>query len=189
MNTRLLGTLCIIGSAFQVVDGVRWAALKLTANDPLSLFMGIALDFGALCGLSALLALKATGTNRIFQVLTYLPILGLLGDMINNIAQLAKLSGPDTIFSMTSALLILAGCLVVGILTIAAKQWTGWRKFTPLLTCLMFPIALLVRSATQTTGLISIFMGAAWMLLGYAVLSSTMEAVKPRTLTQPVNQS
>ena len=189
MNTRLLGTICIIGSAFQVVDGVRWAALKLTTTDPLSLFLGIALDLGGLCGLIALLVLQATGTNRIFQLLTYLPILGFLGDMINNIAQLAKLSGPDTIFDTASSLLILAGCLVVGILTIAAKQWTGWRKFTPLLTCLMFPIALMVRSATQTTGLISIFMGASWMLLGYAVLSSTMEIAKPETLTQPVNQS
>jgi hypothetical protein len=189
MNTRLMGTICIIANALQIVDGVRWAALKLTTNNPLSLSVGIASDLGALCGLIALVALKTTGTNRIFQVLTFLPILGFLGDIINNIAQLANLSGPDTTFSITSSLLILAGCLVVGILTIAAKQWAGWRKLTPLLTCLMFPVALLVRSVTQTTGLISIFMGAAWMLLGYAVLSSTMNKVKPTTLTQPLNQS
>jgi hypothetical protein len=189
MNTRLLGTLCVFGSALSILDGIRWAIFKLETNDTISLLMGIVLDLGVICGLLGLLALKATGTNRIFQALTLLPLIGSLGDLINNIEQLAHLSGPDTIFDTVSALFMLAGLVVVGILTIAAKLWNGWRKFTPLLASLMFPVALLVRSATHTSGIISIFMGAGMMLFGYAVLSSSVGEVKQETAAQRLIQS
>jgi hypothetical protein len=189
MNTRLLGTFCILGSALSVLDGIRWATFKLETNDPISLLVGIVLDLGVICGLWGLFALKATGTNRIFQALTFLPIIGSLGDMINNIEQLAHLSGPDTVFDTVSALLILAGMVVVGILTIAAKHWTGWRRFAPLLAILMFPIAIVVRSATHATGIISIFMGAGMMLFGYAVLSSPQGMANQEVATQRLIQS
>ena len=85
MNTRLLGTLCMLGCGLQVVDGVRWATLHLETTDTISLFLDILLSLGGICGLLGLLALKATGTNRVLQVLTFMPILGFLGNMIDDI--------------------------------------------------------------------------------------------------------
>ena len=54
------------------------ATFKLDTNDPFSLLMKIVLDFGVISGLWGLLALQATGPNRVFQALTFLPITGII---------------------------------------------------------------------------------------------------------------
>jgi hypothetical protein len=186
MKIRLLGILCVIGSALQVVDGVRWATFHITTGDSLSLIFDILFSIGALCALWAVLLLKVTGTNRIFQGLTLIPMVGFLANIINDFQQLAKAGRPDDPLSSVGGSLILLGMLVVGILTIVAKRWMGWRRFTPLIVILALPLAILVSLIAQTTGLISIFVGSAMALFGYAVLSSAPEVEKPEIISQPV---
>jgi hypothetical protein len=185
MNNRILGMLCLGLSVFQLFDGIRWATFHLTANNPLSLILGILLDIGGLCGLWGLLYLSGTGTNKIFQAITFLPVIGFLADLINNLQQLVSTAAPDSPLSIVGGLLILLGMLVVGILTIAAKRLTGWRRFSPLLVSLAFPVGILLRSITHLTGFISIVMGGAMMVFGYAVMSSTIEEGMPGVITQP----
>jgi hypothetical protein len=186
MKIRILGTLCVIGSVLQVMDGIRWATFHITSGDSLSLIIDILFSIGALCALWGLLILEVTGTKRIFQVLTVIPMIGFLANMVNDFQQLAKVALPDDPLSIVGGLLSLLGLLVVGILTIAAKRWMGWRRFTPLIVSLAFPLAILVRSMIHTTGTISIFMGSAMVLFGYAVLSSSADEVKTReVMTQP----
>jgi hypothetical protein len=189
MNTRSLGLICMITSAIQLLDGVRWAVLKPTTNDTVSLIVAILMDVGCIGVLMALLALKATGSNRIFQILTFLPVSGLLADIISNFAQLVQLAGPDNTISIVGGLLTLAGMIVVGILTIASKRWSNWRKFSPLMAGLIFPIALIVKAITQLPGMITIFMGAAWMLLGYTVLISNLNVSQREVVAKPIIQS
>jgi hypothetical protein len=185
MKYRLLGILCIILSLPQLIDGFRWATLGLTTPDTFSLVANIALDAGALCGLWGLLSLKATGSNPIFGVLTFLPAAGHLSDLINNLQQMARVAGPDAPLSIAGGMLILFGWLVVGILTIAAKQWRDWRRFTPILVSLAFPAAVALRSITHVPGLISIIMAGTLVLLGYAVQSSPIAMTRPTVLAQP----
>jgi len=66
---------------------------------------------------------------------------------------------------------------VVGILTIAAKTWRGWRRFVPLLASVMFPIGLTIGNAIGIGGVIS---GAFWVLLGYVIATA-----EPAPTVQP----
>ena len=58
---------------------------------------------------------------------------------------------------------------VTAILTLAAKTWRDWRRFTPLLTVVAAPIGFglgaLVGNLGMGVGLIYVL----WVLLGYAV--------------------
>jgi hypothetical protein len=184
MNNRILGTLCAILSVFQVIEGIRWATFHLTTSDTFSLVVNILFDVGAICGPWGLLYLKGTGSNKVFVVLTFLPIIGFLADLINNVQQMMKSATPDSPLSIVGGLLMLLGMLVVGILTIAAKQLTGWRRFSPLLVSLAFPFAILLRSLTHMNGIISILMGSAMTLFGIAVLSSSIVETKPEVMVQ-----
>lgn len=184
MNNRILGTLCAILSAFQVIEGIRWATFHLTTSDTFSLIMNILFDIGAICGLWGLLYLKGTGSNKVFLVLTFLPVIGFLADLTNNVQQLMKSATPDSPLSIVGGLMMLLGMLVVGILTIAAKRWTGWRRFSPLLVSLAFPFAILLRSITHMNGIISIFMGGALTLFGIAVLSGSTVGTKHEEMVQ-----
>ncbi len=67
---------------------------------------------------------------------------------------------------------MLAGMLVVGILTIAAKSWRGARRFVPLLTVLMLPVGFGIGalSGNETIGGVLFF--ASWVLLGFVVATA-----------------
>ncbi len=124
MNTRLLGTLCMIGSAVWMLDGVRQAALGLHEFDKLSNTANLVWAIGGFCGILGLVTAKATGTNPIFRVLTFLPAVGFLmlitGASLRLMGVIVNASGNWV--SGVGWLLILAGTLVVGILTLAITE-------------------------------------------------------------------
>jgi hypothetical protein len=67
--------------------------------------------------------------------------------------------------------LILAGTLLTAILALVSGQWSGWRKFAPLLVILSVPVMLLASSLTGGEAF-SVIMGLAWIVLGLAVMTS-----------------
>jgi hypothetical protein len=167
MNTRVLGTLCLIANAIWVLDSVRWL-FRGFGFDRLDTAVGIIAAIGGICGILGLIALKATGALPLIRLLSYLPILGFLFFIA------AMLGNSQDGSSQLIAFMIQAGgMLLVGILALASRTWTGWRKFTPLLTVLAWPLGWTVQPLLgNPAGLANLIMGAAWVLLGYAVLSS-----------------
>ena len=80
---------------------------------------------------------------------------------------------------------MLAGMLVTGILTIAARTWTGWRHFVPLFAVVMFPVALDIAQSIGSLYIGALFGYAPWILLGYVIAAAeTAPAFRPCVTAQ-----
>ena len=87
-------------------------------------------------------------------------------------------SGDDTSILLPLGPLITAvGMTLVGVAVLRAKHWRGWQRFTPLLAGIypfvaMFPFIFI----TGEPNILAIAgWGLTWLLLGYAMWSSTVE--------------
>ncbi len=65
----------------------------------------------------------------------------------------------------------LVGMLLVGIAAVVARRWEGWRRFSPFAVLLALPISIVFAMATGI-GSIVIFIGLAWAIISYAILST-----------------
>jgi hypothetical protein len=178
MNNRILGTILIAGTVIVMLDGLRTAGADPDA--PLDAISNLVLTIWSLsgvCGITGLIRSGALGQSPVARALGFLPMLGFFLLFLMGILELAGVLVPETAQWSAMATLgwvsLLAGMLVVGILTIAAKNWQGWRRFVPLLTALGAPIALAIGSATNWsvtyTGILAYAM---YILLGYVIASA-----------------
>jgi hypothetical protein len=70
--------------------------------------------------------------------------------------------------------------LVVGIITIAAKTWTGWRRFIPLLITVSIPVSFGLGSISGDTRFSGAVVYLAWIVLGYVVATgSPVQELRP----------
>jgi hypothetical protein len=178
MNTRLLGRLSMLASAIMLVNGVRLVATGHPDTpgfldlDTLSMVVQLVSAMGGLGCMLALIALNATGKNPIFRLPSYLPVVGYAALMVGFLIGLAGVpirSNPIGIFGQLATQ---SGRLVLAILVIAAKSWTGWRRFAPLVTVLTIPLGAVLVGLTGLDGMFIIINAMAMILLGYAVQSS-----------------
>jgi hypothetical protein len=183
-NTRLLGTLCIVGALVGMADGLRKVILGtpltpgLQTLDTFSMAAIALTAAGGVCGVLGLVALRATGSRPLFRFLTYLPAvsytagvvsgLGMLSGVLTNDAQ----SGATLVLVFAYEILGPAAWLVVGILTIAAKEWSGWRRLVPLAQILAFPLAIAAATLTGFVGTFALVQFTALATLGYVVRST-----------------
>lgn len=177
MSTRLLGISCIIGSVIILLDSLRQAALGIDDFDTISRIAGILWAIGGIAAVIGMIQLNAVGSNTVVRALAFTPIIGFLLLILANIMQLA---GMVTTENSTVAgigwLLQLAGMVLVGILTIAAKTWTGWRRFIPLAAVVAAPVGFAIGNLTLGAAIVWLF----WILLGYVVATA-----EPRPVLQP----
>ena len=168
-NNRLLGTVCMLGSAVAVMDSLRWGVLGLSDSDTLTGIVFIVWAIGSIAGLLGLIALNVVGASPVTRALAMLPVLGFALLAATSVLQLAGLIGADNPIFGVGWLLIYGGMVLVAILTLAAKTWRDWRRFAPLLTVVAAPIGFglgaLVGNLGLGVGLIYLF----WVLLGHAV--------------------
>ena len=178
MNTRLLGRLSIIASTVMLANGVR---LVVTGHqdipgfldlDTISIVVQLVSAIGGLCSMIALIALKATGKNPIFRLLSYLPAVGYAALIVGFLIGLAGVPITENPIGIFGQLLTQSGRLVLAILVIAAKSWTGWRRFAPLVTVLTIPLGAALTGLTGLDGMFIIINAMAMILLGYVVQSS-----------------
>ena len=169
MNNRLLGTVCMLGGAVAVMDSLRWGVLGLSDSDTLTGIVFIVWSIGSIAGLLGMIALNVVGASPVTRALAMLPVLGFALLAATAVLQLAGLIGADHPIFGVGWLLEVAGMVLVAILTLAAKTWRDWRRFTPLLAVVAVPIGYglgaLVGNLGLGVGLIYVF----WVLLGYAV--------------------
>ena len=134
MNTRWLGSIFIVCTLVVYLNGFRlWAAGPDAPNpDGLTHLAYLIWGIGGVCGIVGLIRLNALGSSVVARALGFLPLIGFAAFILGDGLALAGFIIPDD--SLYGALAgigwvaMLAGMVLVGILTIAAKTWTGWRR-------------------------------------------------------------
>ena len=180
MNTRWLGTIFIVGNIVLMLKGFR----PNNPGDTLDIIANLAWGIGGFCGIVGLIRLNALGSNTVARALGFLPMIGFAFFVLSAALQLGGFITPGTpvYFALTGIawLPVLAGMLLVGILTIAAKTWRGWRRFVPLLAIVMYPIGYGIGGAIGSDAIGGVLASAFWVLLGYVIATA-----EPAPAVQP----
>jgi hypothetical protein len=179
MNTRLLGTICIVGTLAVLVEAFRLSGMESSEAQFGDRFTALAYalwGIGGIGGIAGLIKLNALGTKATARAMGFLPMIGfamfVLVDGLRAVGVIpvdAPIIGP---LAGIAWITMLAGMLIVGILTIAAKSWHGWRRFVPLLTIVMMPIAFGIGALTGISALAGALFYASWVLLGFVVATA-----------------
>ena len=185
MTIRLLGLAGILGGACLTAIEIR--ALVTTGAGPHPATMDRLDDalyalwsLGVICSFLALVALRATGTNAVMRLAPFIPIAGFAAMIIASILDIVGVMGPATNpVAGVAWILILLGTLIVAIFALVARTWPGWRKFTPLICLLVIPVMLAGGPAAAP------LFGLSWVVLGYAVLTSTASVSFPHRSEAP----
>ncbi len=181
MNTRVLGAVCIVGTLAVLVDGFRPTGASAGQFGDSFTSLAYALwGMGGICGLAGLIKLNALGTKAMARALGFVPMIGFAAFVLGDGLRTAGLLTADApVYLMLTAigwLTMLAGMLVVGILTIAAKSWRGWRRFVPLLTIVMLPIGFGIGALSGNQALVVAGFCVGWVLLGAVVATAESPA-------------
>jgi len=179
MNTRLLGTLCIAAALIALGDGFRDTGLDSSAAPFGDRFTALAYalwGIGGICGIAGLIKLDALGTKAPARAMGFLPMIGFAAFVLaGGLVAAGLLALDDAVYSTLAAIgwvMMLAGMLIVGILTIAAKFWRGWRRFVPLLTIVMMPIGFGIGALIGNAAIGGALFYASWILLGSVVATA-----------------
>ena len=175
MRIRQLGAAGIAGgvclTAIQIRALVTTGAPPEAKNfDRLDDALYLLWSIGAIGALWALIGLGATGRHRLLRAAPFLPMAGFAAMIVGALTDLAGLTQPATN--------LVAGVAWILILLVV-RTWPGWRAFAPLAWILAFLLVVLVAPVGAP------LFGLAWMLLGYAVLTSAAPAAVPRTTPAP----
>ncbi|MDQ4078354.1 MAG: hypothetical protein M3220_19170 [Chloroflexota bacterium] len=180
MNTRLLGTVFIIATLVVIADGLRSGG----ELDRLSALAYSIWGIGGVCAIVGLIKLNALGSNTVARALGLLPLIGFAAFTVGDGLRLAGfITAEDSLFFVLAGLAwisMLAGMLLVGILTIAAKTWRGWRRFVPLLTIVLAFAGMGLGSFVGED--IGAAIGySAFLLLGYVIATAEQPAALPQS--------
>ena len=171
MNTRLLGVILFIGSLVITLNSFRSDDLDLLGTAA-RVIWSISCVFGIL----GLIQLNALGANTSTRAVGFLPMIGFISLILAGSLRLAGVSGLGDALNNTLATIgwvgIYAGMIVVGILTIAAKAWRGWRRFLPLLTVVMVPVAFGLGQAIGNPFFGGVLAFTPWLVLGYVIAAA-----------------
>ena len=173
MNTRVLGTLTMIGGLAGVLFAVRlvlWPEITSKPGDMLGQSLNLLWQLGNLCLVLGILRLNVTGTGRLARGLTYVPLAtAVLGVVVTAALVVGRpLPLPIAILTILGGL---AGFIIIGVLALRARRWEGWRRFV----LLAYPGAYLLAGLLRLVSISlppSLFVALASIIIGYAVLSS-----------------
>ena len=180
MNTRFLGIVCILGSIIWVVDNIRWVVLGLTEFDMVSTSVNMIWAIGAICAIVAMIRLNVVGENPIARALACVPIIGFVALILGDLMLLSGFVTADANPLIGIGWLFQpAGMVIVGILTIAAKTWQGWRRFVPLFCTISIPVGFALSAMAGGNAALAVpLVAVTWVLLGCAVVTAEPVAVQ-----------
>ncbi len=174
MNTRWLGTIFVVCTLILMLSGFRTTALGL--DDNISEIAYMIWGIGGVCCIVGLIRLNALGSNVVARALAFLPMIGFATLTLGGGLKVAGFITPRTqvAFALTGVawIAMMVGMLVVGILTIAAKSWRGWRRFVPLLTIALAPVVFGIGQLIGNEYIGTAIGYALWVLLGYVIASA-----------------
>jgi hypothetical protein len=179
MNSRVLGWLCILGSLIGMADGARLAVTGhldipgfRDVGGTLGAITGMFWVLGLLCGYLGLIAIRALGDRLSFRLVAWLPVVGCAASAVGYLLSVAGVPSQQNIPGIAGELVSFLGVLIVAILVLVARKWTGWRALTPLLVVLAIPLGAVLVSITGLDGVFVLINTAASVILGLAVASS-----------------
>ena len=173
INTRVLGTLCIIGGAAYLINGLRFFVAGGPVTGLLEVVLSSIWAVGGICGILGMLAARVTGTNRVARILSYLPVVAFLSALAGNVQRALNPAVQFSPFIFFGLLGLVVGMLLVGVLTVLANVWKGWKKVVPFLPAVMPFIGMAIGAAIGIVGGVNVSLVAlSWMLLGYSVVTS-----------------
>ncbi len=173
MTPRFLGIVCMAASALAAA-GVLLFQFRSGAPPTTVIGYGHVLlwPLGAMAGLIGLIQSNGVGSNPVVRAVAFLPVIGIGLGLVAVLTEAAGVSPTDNILLHISRLIMIFGMVLVGILTIAAKAWPGWRRFVPL-------VIILVMVLPFATGIVDVdhVLGQAiasgvWVLLGFVVATA-----------------
>jgi hypothetical protein len=183
MSNRWLGVLLILGTLFVMVSGFR---VTEGLGDTFTMLAYLLWGIGGVAGIIGLIRTNALGANVTARALGFIPLLGFATFVVSESMRLANLmTADDSLFLVLATIgwiSMLVGMLVVGIITIAAKAWRGWRRYVPLATILLALVGMALGQVVGTDigGAIS---SAGFLLLGYVIATAEPAAFVPRSAT------
>jgi len=169
MNTRNLGILCIAGSFIAIV-GTLFFQVRFddTASWKGAIF-GLPFSIGVIAGLIGLIQSNGIGPNPVVRAVAFLPVIAFGLNLVAAIAEVTGVGSPDNVLFTVGFFGLIIGMVLVGILTVAAKTWQGWRRFVPLFIIL---VVILNGATGFDNSLGQAISYGVWGLLGYAVATA-----------------
>lgn len=171
MSSRLLGSILIVGAVVLAVNGTRSTPLDMLGSAAYVVW-----GIGGIAGIVGLLNLNALGANPVARALGFIPIIGFAAFVLaDGLRLIGLIQSSEPLYDTLAAIAwigMLAGMLIVGILTIAAKTWKGWRRFVPLLAIVILPIGFGVDAAMGSQTFAGMLVAVPWVLLGYVIASA-----------------
>jgi hypothetical protein len=170
MNNRFLGGAMIIG--------VLLISAASLINDPglgdmSTEFSYMLFGIGGMCGVAGLIRLNALGMNTVARALGFVPLIGFAAFVLGSALTLGGLiTSGDTLYTILASIgwiMMMVGMLIVGIMTIAAKNWQGWRRFVPLLAIVLAPVGLGIGAFTGSQNLGGALAFSGFFLLGIII--------------------
>jgi hypothetical protein len=171
MNTRFLGIMFALGALVVGINGLR--------NNDLDILTSVCYviwGLGGICGMIAMNRLNALGSNAIARAVGFLPVIGFLAFVLGDgLRVLGLINIGQPLYNLLGSIGwigMLSGMLIVSILTIAAKTWRGWRRFAPLLTIVMIPVAFGIGAAVGALQIAQVIAFVPWLVLGYVIATT-----------------
>ncbi len=168
---RLLGGLALAGGVGYVIAGIVMSVTADPSNlavDVLSLLWAL----GCICGLVGIGMLGVAGRGAFGRIALTLATLAYVVAALDALLIMVGAYGVETspLFAI-SRIGTLVGMLLLGIATVATGGWPGWRRFAPFAVPLAMPLTFALAAATGVAPIVPL-VGLAWVLIGYAVVSS-----------------
>ena len=172
---RLMGGLAMAGAICYIIGGFILLATGSLDGDNsnfLANTLALAWTLGSICGLLGIGMLGAIGRGLFGRIALAVAILAYALAALDALLILIGIyTGEGSPLFAISRLGTLVGMLLVGIAALVARRWPGWRKLSPFALLLALPLAIVVGVATGGIP-IPVFIGLAWLIIGYAVFST-----------------
>jgi hypothetical protein len=175
------GAVCLVGGAVQVIYGLLAIPFPYAESSyGWDEILWAVANVGMIGGVLGLLALDVARPRAVAQLGGVLAILGNLIRIAVAALLIARPSGDYVGPILISIILVIIGMATVGLTTLLGHRWRGWRAWTPLLAAGFT----LIPASTYSISLYAHYIllglwGVAWMLVGYAVLTSGPTVVAP----------
>jgi len=168
---RPLGAAATAGGLVYLTYGLIFARAG-GAVPPALEVLGAVWALGCLCGLVGIGLLGAAGRGIVGRLALAVAALAYAVAALDALLIAVGVFGvEDSPLFAVSRLGTLAGMVLVGIATVAARRWPGWRRFSPFALPLALPVAIAFSAATGVAAIVP-FIGLAWALIGYAIWST-----------------
>lgn len=173
-----LGVACVVGGVLSLGLGLAASidsAMAAPGVSPASVFLstsGSVQHLLMLAGILGMISLGAVGRGPLAWSAAGIAALGIGGLLVAEVVVRLDWDAGNTIFGIATPVIAL-GMLALGIETLRAHRWTGWKAFTPLLCGLYVP-AILIPSFALAHGPNHAGIGGwglPWLLLGMALMA------------------